>query len=42
MSEVGDSISVNNANWSFDGDIVKNFESHIDRSFPLYKRRLNY
>tara|TARA_B100000886_G_scaffold339811_1_gene306470 strand:- start:1652 stop:2359 length:708 start_codon:yes stop_codon:yes gene_type:complete len=37
MSQVGDSISANNANWSFDGDIVENFESHIDRSVPLYK-----
>ena len=37
MSEVGDSISAKNANWSFDGDIVEKFESHINKSVPLYE-----
>ena len=37
MSEVGDAICANNANWSFDGDIVEKFESHIKKSVPLYE-----
>ncbi len=37
MSEVGDSISAKNANWSFDGDIVEKFESHINKSAQLYE-----
>ena len=37
MSQVGDSISAKNANWSFDGDIVEKFESHINKSVPLYE-----
>jgi len=34
--KVGDNISVEKANWSFSGDTVKNFDSHVSKSVPLY------
>ena len=37
MSNVGDSISASNANWSFDGDTADNFEEHVNKSVPLYE-----
>lgn len=36
MSGVGESISAKNANWTFDGDVADKFESHINKSVPLY------
>ena len=38
MSNVGDSILAENANWNFDGDIANNFESHVKKSVPLYEK----
>ncbi len=38
MSNVGDSILADNANWSFDGNVVNNFESHVEKSVPLYEK----
>lgn len=35
--KVGDSIETQNANWSFSGDVYKNFDEHVERSVPLYK-----
>ena len=34
---VGDDIVSQNANWKFNGDTVKNFEEHINRSIPYYE-----
>ena len=34
---VGDSISAENANWSFGGDVSKVFDSHVSKSVPLYQ-----
>ena len=36
MSGVGESISAKNAKWTFDGDVADKFESHINKSVPLY------
>ena len=36
MSEVGDSIHAPNAGWSFGGDVPRVFDSHVQRSVPLY------
>ena len=33
----GDNIFRNNSDWSFSGNVFKNFEKHIDKSVPLYK-----
>lgn len=33
----GDNIFKNNSDWSFGGNIFKNFEKHINKSVPLYK-----
>lgn len=33
---VGDSIKASNANWSFGGDVAKTFDSHVEKSVPLY------
>ncbi len=35
--KVGDDIVAKNANWKFNGETVKNFEEHINRSIPYYK-----
>lgn len=32
----GDSIKVENAGWTFAGEVSKNFEAHIARSVPFY------
>lgn len=37
MNEVGDSIVAENANWSFDGEVSKNFDQHVSKSVPLYQ-----
>ncbi len=36
MTKVGDSISAENANWSFGGDVAKTFDDHVSKSVPLY------
>lgn len=35
--KTGDKIKSKNANWSFRGDVFKNFDKHINKSVPLYK-----
>ena len=37
MNKTGDDILTNNANWSFSGDVPKNFDSHVGKSVPMYK-----
>ncbi len=32
----GDSIKKKNADWSFSGDVPKNFDSHVSKSVPMY------
>ena len=34
--KTGDNISKKNSNWSFKGNVYKNFDSHINKSVPLY------
>jgi tRNA (cmo5U34)-methyltransferase len=36
LTDVGDSISADNAAWSFGGEIPKHFQDHVTRSVPLY------
>ena len=31
------SIKMENANWSFAGDVSESFDEHISQSVPLYK-----
>ena len=31
-----DSIRVENASWSFDGDVSEHFDAHVEKSVPLY------
>lgn len=38
MSEVGDTISVANARWSFGGSVPEKFDSHVSRSVPQYRQ----
>lgn len=38
MSEVGDTISVPNARWSFGGNVPETFDSHVSRSVPQYRQ----
>tara|TARA_B100000795_G_scaffold245310_1_gene210387 strand:+ start:852 stop:1580 length:729 start_codon:yes stop_codon:yes gene_type:complete len=35
--KAGENIITQNANWSFDGTVPKNFEKHIKKSVPLYE-----
>ncbi len=35
--KTGDKIISKNANWSFSGKVFKNFDTHINKSIPLYK-----
>jgi len=35
--KAGENIIIQNANWSFDGTVPKNFEKHIKKSVPLYE-----
>jgi len=34
--EVGENLKVDNASWTFSGDVAKNFEDHVQKSVPLY------
>ena len=36
MTKVGDDISAPNAGWSFGGDVPRTFDSHVQRSVPMY------
>jgi tRNA (cmo5U34)-methyltransferase len=36
MNKVGDKISAENSNWSFGGEVYKNFDSHVQKSVPQY------
>lgn len=36
MSDAGDSIEVENARWSFTGEVPERFDNHIRRSVPFY------
>ena len=38
MKKTGDNISSSNADWKFSGEMVKNFESHVYKSVPIYER----
>ena len=38
MSNTGDNISNTYANWQFSGEMVKNFDVHIQKSIPLYQQ----
>jgi len=37
MSQSGDKIHAENANWKFNGSMVENFETHVEKSVPLYR-----
>ncbi len=37
MKKTGDNIKAENANWKFNGEMVENFQKHIEKSVPLYK-----
>ena len=34
--KTGDNINKKNSNWSFKGNVCKNFDAHINKSVPLY------
>ena len=34
---VGNNIIAENADWSFDGDVAKTFDGHVENSVPLYR-----
>lgn len=36
MTNVGDKIKAENANWSFSGEISEHFDQHIKKSIPFY------
>jgi len=36
MSNVGDSIKAENANWTFSGKVSKTFDQHVSKSVPFY------
>jgi len=36
MANVGNSIKAKRSDWSFEGDVFKNFDEHIKKSVPLY------
>jgi len=38
MKTTGDNISSENADWKFSGKMVNDFESHVSKSVPIYKR----
>ena len=40
-SKTGDNIFKKNSNWDFKGDVYKNFDSHINKSVPLYNETHN-
>ena len=37
LTETGDSIKAENANWSFGGNVPKNFDEHVKKSVPFYE-----
>ncbi|MFC1593954.1 methyltransferase domain-containing protein [Candidatus Omnitrophota bacterium] len=37
MAKTGDSISADNANWTFGGDVSEHFDAHVVKSVPLYQ-----
>lgn len=39
--KIGDNIKSSNASWSFRGEVFKNFDSHIQKSVPLYNECKN-
>ena len=36
MQQLGDKIEAKNANWKFNGEMVEQFETHVEKSVPLY------
>ena len=34
---VGNEISIENANWTFSGEVSENFDDHVSKSVPLYE-----
>ncbi len=36
MANVGNSIKAKRSDWSFEGDVFKNFDEHVKKSVPLY------
>jgi len=36
LNIAGEGIEAENANWSFSGETVKSFDSHVEKSVPLY------
>lgn len=36
MSQVGDGLKVENANWNFKGEVARGFDDHVSRSVPFY------
>lgn len=38
MFNVGDTISVTNARWSFGGEVPQTFDKHVSRSVPQYRQ----
>lgn len=37
MQGVGDGLKAENANWSFGGEVARNFDDHVSKSVPLYR-----
>jgi tRNA (cmo5U34)-methyltransferase len=37
MKSAGDNIFKKNSNWSFKGNVYKNFDKHIQKSIPMYE-----
>ena len=37
LTETGDSIKAENANWSFGGNVPKNFDEHVKKSVPILR-----
>jgi tRNA (cmo5U34)-methyltransferase len=36
MSQAGDGLEADNANWNFKGEVAKNFVAHVSKSVPYY------
>ncbi len=36
MSNVGDGLNAERANWKFSGDVAESFDEHVSKSVPLY------
>lgn len=37
MTNAGDNIKTENANWRFDGETAKSFDDHVSKSVPFYR-----